>query len=394
MNTQSTAMIDLFSDSTAAAPLSPNANPAKPRYLFGPVVDFLCLGGSSLLLLPFIFILPEVEFKAPIASLMLLIAHLVNHPHFAHSYQIFYRGYAKKAFGNSLGREMQARYLFAGVIAPALLAVFLAYGAVAADTRLLGYGANLMVLAVGWHYVKQGYGMLMVDAALKRRFFDDRTKKIMLVNCYMVWFAAWVSFNQVISKDNLWGLAYYSFAVPQPVYIATSLAAFISTAVTVWALATHWKQKGSLPTNGVVAYGVSLYLWLLFVNVNPLWGFVVPALHSLQYLTVVWRYQYNYEKAQLGSEHYKQGSIIRAVFGANPLAHMAVFVLSGALLGFLGFWFIPVLADGIFPYDRQAISGSLFLFIFWIFINVHHYFLDSVMWRRENSDTKLYLFGQ
>ena len=34
----------------------------------------------------------------------------------------------------------------------------------------------------------------------------------------------------------------------------------------------------------------------------------------------------------------------------------------------------------------------MFLFVFWIFINVHHYFLDNVMWRRENPDTKKYLF--
>jgi hypothetical protein len=35
----------------------------------------------------------------------------------------------------------------------------------------------------------------------------------------------------------------------------------------------------------------------------------------------------------------------------------------------------------------------MFLFVFWICINVHHYFLDNVMWRRENPDTRKYLFG-
>ena len=28
-----------------------------------------------------------------------------------------------------------------------------------------------------------------------------------------------------------------------------------------------------------------------------------------------------------------------------------------------------------------------------LFINVHHYFLDSVMWRRENPDTRRFLFS-
>lgn len=387
-------MLDVFPDPTtpgvAAAP-QPKARTAG--YLFGPLADFLCLGGSSLLLLPFLYMLPEAQFGAPIATLMLLAAHVLNHPHFAHSYQIFYRGYARKAFSHGLGREMQARYLFAGLIAPVLLAAFLAYGALAADTRLLGYGANLMGLSVGWHYAKQGYGMLMVDAALKRRFLDQRTKNILLANCYAVWLAGWVGLNIAISKEDLWGLAYYSFALPQPLYVLAILAAAATTAASLWALWMHWKQKGALPLNGVTAYGVSLYLWLLFVTINPLWGLVVPALHSLQYLTVVWRYQLNYEKAQLVSADYRKGSFIRAAFGAHPPAHMAVFVVSGTLLGFLGFWGIPMLAEHLVPYDKQAISGSLFLFVCWIFINVHHYLLDNVMWRRENPDTRLYLFG-
>lgn len=393
MNMQSSAMVDLLAAQQAAGAATPPADPPKPRHLFGPVIDFLCLGGSSLLLLPFIFLLPEAQLQAQVATAMMLLTNLLNHPHFAHSYQIFYRGYGKKAFSGALGRQMQVRYLVAGLIVPVLLAAFLGYGALSADPLLLGYGGNLMALAVGWHYAKQGYGMLMVDAALKRRYLDDRTKKILLVNGYAVWLAAWVGLNLAVREDNLWGLAYYSFAVPPPLFYLTAGAACVTTALSVWALAMHWKAKGALPLTGVVAYGVSLYLWLAFLNVNLLWALVVPALHSMQYLTVVWRYQLNYEKAQLDSADYRKGSLLRAVFGANPAGHMAGFVLTGAVLGFLAFWAIPVLADAVVPYNRQAIAGFLFLFTFWIFINVHHYFLDSVMWRRENPDTRLYLFG-
>jgi hypothetical protein len=390
---QSSAMTEALAQARAAGAAA-SASPApKPRYLFGPVVDFLMLGGSSLLLLPLFFLLPEKELTAPLATAMLLVANLVNHPHFAHSYQIFYRGYREKAFTPALGRGMQVRYLFAGLVAPLLLSGFLGYGAVAADTRLLGYGGNLMALAVGWHYAKQGYGMLMVDAALKRWFFDERTKTVLLANCYAVWLAAWMNLNVTIAGEDLWGFAYYSFAVPQPVQIAANVAAALTTALSVGALALHWRAKRALPVNGLVAYGVSLYLWLWFVGVNPLWALVVPALHSLQYLTVVWRYQINRETAALGSADYRKGSLARAIFGANPAGHMAVFVMTGTVLGFLGFWMLPTIADAVVPYDRQAIAGALFLFVFWIFINVHHYLLDNVMWRRENPDTRAYLFG-
>jgi hypothetical protein len=365
----------------------------RPGFLFGPIVDFLCLGGGSLLLFPILFLLPEVEYRAQTATLMLLVAHLVNHPHFAHSYQIFYRGYGEKAFKASLGRGMQVRYLLAGLVAPSVLVALLAYGVIAVDVQLLGYCANLMALTVGWHYTKQGYGMLMVDAALKRRYLDNRSKKVLLINSYVVWLAAWVSFNVAASKFDLWGLAYYSFDLPRPLLLVTNLAAVASSAAAVWVLVDEWRRKRTIPFNGAIAYGVSLYLWLMFVHVDPLWALVVPALHSLQYLVVVWRFQLNYETAQLASEAYRKGSLVKAIFGPKPGAQLAVFVVFGSMLGFMGFWGLPFLATMTVPYDQQALSGQLFLFVFWIFINVHHYFLDNVMWRRENPDTRKYLFG-
>ena len=40
----------------------------------------------------------------------------------------------------------------------------------------------------------------------------------------------------------------------------------------------------------------------------------------------------------------------------------------------------------------QVLGSSLFFFIVLIFINVHHYFLDNVMWRRGNPEVAKYLF--
>ena len=116
------------SDITApAAPALVGRIPAaRPRYLFGPIFDFIALGGSSLLLLPLFFLLPAGAHETSIATMMMVIAHFVNHPHFAHCYQIFYRGFAAKTFGAGFDRTMRARYLFAGVVVPALLVVFCA----------------------------------------------------------------------------------------------------------------------------------------------------------------------------------------------------------------------------------------------------------------------------
>jgi hypothetical protein len=159
-------------------------------------------------------------------------------------------------------------------------------------------------------------------------------------------------------------------------------------------LAQRWRKSGgALPYNGVMAYGLSLYLWLLFSRFHPLFMFVIPALHSLQYLIVVWRFESNYEKARPDAQQAPNVRLIGRWIGRNYRLSFGAFVFLGLLLGFFGFWFAPMVLQIAVPYDHEVFGASLFLFVFWIFINVHHYFLDNVMWRRENPDVQRFLFG-
>lgn len=60
------------------------------RSFFSPWVDFLCLGGGSLIALPvFGFLIPDGAAQQ-IGFCVLIVSFFINHPHFAHSYQIFY----------------------------------------------------------------------------------------------------------------------------------------------------------------------------------------------------------------------------------------------------------------------------------------------------------------
>ena len=68
------------------------------------------------------------------------------------------------------------------------------------------------------------------------------------------------------------------------------------------------------------------------------------------------------------------------------------FVLIGTIVGVFAFWIVPILLSAGLPYDKNLFGVVLFVFIFAVFINVHHYFLDNVMWRKENPDIKRHLF--
>lgn len=350
-----------------------------------PWVDFLCLGGGSLVLIPVAMQMPEAAVPAMIA-LMWMLADVLNHPHFAASYQIFYRGYRQKAFGDRLGTGMRVRYLVAGIVVPAALILFFAASFALQSAVMLGWAGNLMLFLVGWHYTKQGYGMLMVDSVYRRRFFNDREKLILRYNTYACWILFWLGMNWYFSEREMWGLSYFSFDVPQPALWAASAVAALTTTLTLKVFLTRLAPgKGGLPVSGTVAYLVSLYFWAL-ARFNPLAIIFVPAFHSLQYLVIVWRFETN--RAAISAE--EGGSAPAAGAARWPVMRFAIVAF---VLGLSGFYWLPRLFDQVVSYDTDVFGPAAFMFMFWIFINIHHYFVDNVIWRRENPDTARFLFG-
>jgi len=358
-------------------------SPRQKRNLVSPMWDFLLLGGGSaiaFLLIKLIFAASEEKEGVAVSfAFTLFLANLINHPHFAHSYQIFYSNFREKIASEKYEKSLRARYFVVGIILPPLIIGGLLCALLLELPRVLGLAANAMFFFVGWHYVKQGYGMAMLDAALQRRFFNSTEKKILLHNAYAAWIFSWVLINFALqdSAAKYFGVSY--FVVPVPVWLLA-----IAAAGCIWfscrfflMLARRFRSDAPLPFNGVVAYVVTLYVWLLFRDpIVILW---IPLFHSLQYLTVVWRFKINKTFSEKNSL-------------SRPAFRMAIFAAVGFGLGYLGFWQFPEWLDSNVPYNKEIFGTSAFFYISWIFINVHHYFIDSIMWRKGNMDVMKYLF--
>src|SRR5437773_2564279 len=165
--------------------------------------------------------------------------------------------------------------------------------------------------------------------------FSDRAKSILRLNGYACWMVAWLGMNHALSTGAWYiGFTYFSLPIPTPVYVASIVVASLTTLAVFGVLAQRWREtRGALPWNGIIAYLTTLYLWVIFVRLNPLVLAVVPTFHSLQYLAVVWRYQLNAGAQPRGAAP----SIVTRVLPAGVWSNLAIFIGIGMFLGYLGF---------------------------------------------------------
>ncbi|MEW6997694.1 hypothetical protein AADZ86_08320 [Colwelliaceae bacterium BS250] len=352
--------------------------PTKPKYLFNNKIDFLCLGGLSFFLLPILFFVPT-EHLPLLGFISYIIADFVNHPHFAFSYQLFYRDFITHLKSKN-SNIFVFKLIFAGLIAPIFLLIFFIYCIYFGEKLLIGYSVNAMFLLVGWHYAKQGYGMLMLDSVLKKSFFNDLEKKLLRYNAHFCWFFLWVYTNSLVEEKNYIEITYYTFSLPESLITLMGILALTSSLAVMRCLYMKFKgYEGDIPLNGIIAYYMSIYLWLIG-RVNPAFILFVPALHSLQYSIVVYRLELN-RQSDLGFK------------ARRKVLNFALFITFAIAIGYLGFRSLPLFFEASFTLNDDIYNGSIFLFCCWIFINIHHYLIDNILWRKDNKITNKHLFS-
>ena len=94
-----------------------------------------------------------------------------------------------------------------------------------------------------------------------------------------------------------------------------------------------------------------------------------------------------------GAEAPPRSPVLRAVLKKTFRARLLGFAALGVVLGFLGFWGLPLALDGLFAMDSALPAAKVSIFTFWMFINIHHYLIDNVIWRRQNPEARRFLFG-
>jgi hypothetical protein len=360
--------------SEVSRPPEPVAQPA----MISPIIDNLMIGGASLIAFALYWLfVDKTTSVANIAWIGFYLSFIVNWPHFMASYQLLYSDY-----GHLILKKKS--FFWAAVVSPVLIALLIAVGVFAASQDVLSLLAQGMYLTVGWHYVKQIFGTAIVASAVQKRYLDKWEKVFILLNLYSVWAMSWVHANVGFMKGNLDGISYYSLSLPS----WAMTAAYSVTAVTLLAavgvsLMKYIKTGAKPATASLIAYA-AIYCWYIPTLYHPVFFYLIPFFHSLQYMLFIVTLKKNKAKAEsmeFGHAPTQRWAFVKSFWG--------FFAVAG-VLGYLVFEYVPKYLDQSAP-GNPLVGPTLWFFAFNIFINLHHYFIDNVIWRGDNEILRKHL---
>jgi hypothetical protein len=353
-------------------------------------LEFFVVGGGTLLLLPFCVAYRQAvgleEGELAMGLLAFHAASLINDPHFAVTYLLFYRDAKARALGAAQALAQRARYWVAGALIPLLLVGWSAAAIFTRSAPALGLLIQLAFLLVGWHYVKQGFGVLSVLSARRGARWSRGERRIILAHCFAGWAYAWASPFDPGTRSVVNGVFYTTLPHPPGLELVTRAAFAVSALGVFGVVARKWRRERQPPPLAPLAgLLITVWLWTVYTRLDPLLLYWIPALHSLQYLYFVALVRRNAALEAAGPPSFK-GSVARelGLLGAGAL------VLGWLLLRGVPAWLDAALVRPALPDSGRmpAIGPTPYLAAFTAAVNIHHYFMDSVIWRRDSLDSR------
>jgi hypothetical protein len=397
-NTSATRQQLQLDGARAAAPAT--------RVLTTRFLDFWLLGGASILVWAVMIAVQgfrtswaiDQHFKnltVTTASLSLL----VNYPHFLISYKLAYsrgRGFVVRNWWQLIAVPLLMIAIFA--VAFFNYAVPVGSLPVVAGIRdaLSPWGANASVLAgprlgdvlftvvfnamiftVGWHYTKQVFGCMMVYAHFDGYTLSKQQRSLTKWALLSIWGMNFV-YNNISGTESVFSnFKYHTLDLPDiagPISVAVVGFGFCLVLYAVFY--ANYRQTGQRPSLNMLAPFVALYIWWLpQTRQYEFYFLLTPLFHSLQYLAFV----YKMEDTRLKRVPHREIE--------------ATLVVGGVVLaGWAFFEFLPNTVDNLLGTYN---SWQMFFFFTaaMLFINIHHYFIDNVLWRFRDPEVREYLLA-
>jgi hypothetical protein len=230
--------------------------------------------------------------------------------------------------------------------------------------------------------VKQGFGLLAVLSARRGVRYSPAERLAILAHCYAGWAYAWASPADAGTEVEEKGVVYTTVAHPPWLEHLTHVVFLATLIPLVWVLVQKRRREGRLPVfTPLTALFCSIWSWSIYSGIDPLVRYVIPALHSVQYLYIVWLLKKNEAREREGPPWFETSAPVR----------MGMLAVTAVGLGWVLFHGAPTFLDDLLVPRRSAetpLGPTPYFAAIFAFVNLHHYFMDTVIWRQDNPLTR------
>lgn len=351
----------------------------------------MLVGGATLVLLPIGWFLRAIvgldDAELTAGFLGFYGAYVINDPHFAVTYLLFYKGFRERAFASSRTLSQRIRYGVSAFAVPTSLVIWIVLAMHFHSAQLLGWMIQLMYLTVGWHYAKQGFGVLTVLSMRRNVRVTARERFVILFHCYAAWAFAWANPSMPSGEFEEKGVVYTALAHPRWLEISAGSALALSSIMMIGILISEAKRAGRfLPLAPLAGFLITIWVWTIFSSLDPVLRYLIPALHSIQYFYFVGLMKRNEARASEGAPTFGKPASVRLGFLAVSALALGWFLFRG-MPSALDELLVGKIKRGQIPDD---LGETPYFAAFFVAVSIHHYFMDSVIWRRDNPDTRYF----
>ena len=352
---------------SAPAPATDSAVARRPASILSPTIDFLLVGGLSMILLLPLLLSGRADLVLIGAGAQAWIATLVNMPHFMASYRIVYRS-----------REMILRHKWASMFIPAILLLYLLITIASGPSSQLFVTVIVFVSSayLAWHYTGQVWGMMASFAYLDGLSFTPQERLLIRsgLRTLLAWHVVWFLYNMLRRETVVW----QSFVRPAYVVLTVGMAvAFLLGAI---GLMKFRQRTGRLPpTRSLVAW-LAIFVWYAVMARDFRALFWIQIAHAIQYLAFPIRVEMN----TAGPKNQPRSQLALHMVGYAAILLATSYVVAQVLPASA----MSVVAD-VFGEEPGKATPILML----TFVNIHHYFTDGVVWHISNPEVRKQLFA-
>jgi hypothetical protein len=345
-----------------SAPPSAARRAAIPSIL-SPTLDFLFVGGLSLIVFVPLLLSGRSDLVLIGAGAQAWIAATINMPHFMASYRLVYRS-----------REMILKHKWAAIYVPAILIVV---SAIALWDSRESPALVIILVAVAsaylaWHYTGQVWGMMASYSYLGGTKFE-RSERLLIragLRILLAWHLTWFLYTQLRDPSLL-----------RPLYRLVSAGTVVAFVLGAIGIIKVRRRTGKFPPARALVAWLALFVWYAVLARDPKALFYIQIAHALQYLAFPIRVEMNRASGEAKGSARSFG-LHMLVYGTGLLAVswlMSLVVPMSAM---------ATVAD-MFGEQPGRAAPILILMI----INIHHYFTDGVIWKISNPEVRRDLFA-